>query len=512
MQSFKNGLTESLLEVRSKHKPSIIFLNPVLLLSLLIFLIFLTEASIMLVMAFLQPLNTITEALIDAFALSVILFPILYLFVFRPTRLYLTERKKAEDSLKESERRFRETLENANLIAVQLDNEGIITFANKFLLILTGWDMMDILGKNWMDIFIPDEIRNELKQFHRKNVTEGKIKIHYENEIITRKGEKCLISWNNSHLYDLDGNIIGITAIGEDITARKRVEEAYQESEERFKLMMHQSPSVIELYDGDGLQVDVNRAYEVLWNFPASHTVNKFNVLKSKEVEDTDLMKYVKEAYAGNTVKVPPYKFDPTGATEAKGKGRIRWLSTLIYPLKDKSGNVKNVVITHEDISEIKFAEEERKKLEQELLDIEERERQRIGYDLHDGLGQLLTGVSFKFASLVGKLKESLKSEAEDIADISGIINDAKTHVAQLSRGLLPLELESEGIESAIEKLASYAEKTRGISSTFTSSESFTINNEKATLHLYRIAQEAVNNAVKHSNAKHIEINLEKKG
>jgi PAS domain S-box-containing protein len=382
-QPFENGLKESLLEERLKHKPKIIFLKPVLLISILLVVIFLTEAIIMLVIEYLQPLDIITKALIDALALAVILFPTLYLLVFRPTRLYFTERRKTEDRLKESE--------------------------------------------------------------------------------------------------------------------------------ESFKLMMHQSPSVIELYGLDGLQIDVNSAYEDLWGFPAGHTVNKFNVLKSKEVEESGLMSYVKDAYAGKTVKVPEYKFDSTGATEGKGKGRIRWLSTRIYPLKDIAGNVKNIVVTHEDISEIKFAEEERKQLEQVLLDIEERERKRIGYDLHDGLGQLLTGISFKLASLVGKLKGSSKGEAEDIADVLGIINDAKTHVAQLSRGLLPLELESEGIVSAIEKLASYAEKTLGISSAVRCSESFTINNEKAVLHLYRIAQEAVNNAVKHSNARHIEINLEKK-
>jgi PAS domain S-box-containing protein len=393
-KAFDNGHTESPLEVRSKHKPTIIFLNPFLLFSIVLLLIFLTSAGTMLVTAFFQPLHTLTEALIKAFILSVILLPILYHIVIRPSRLYLTECKKTEYVLKESERRFRETLENLNLIAVQLDKDGTIIFTNNFLLSLTGWTAKEILGKNWMDIFIPEDLRDEIKQLHRDNVLKGKIIIHNVNEIISKEGEKLLISWNNSHMFDLEKKIIGTTSIGEDITDKKEIEEALKESEERFKLMMHQSPSVIELYDLDGLQIEVNKAYEDLWGFPASHTVNKFNVLKSKEVEDTGLMAYVKDAYAGKAVRIPEYKFDSTGETEAKGAGRLRWLSTRIYPLKDRAGNVKNIVITHEDISDIKFAEEERFNLTEQL-----RHSQKI-----ESIGILAGGIAHDFNNILNAI------------------------------------------------------------------------------------------------------------
>ncbi|MCD4681378.1 MAG: response regulator [Bacteroidales bacterium] len=138
----------------------------------------------------------------------------------------------------------------------------------------------------------------------------------------------------------------------EDVVIKKKSE--LMESEERFRLMLEQSPSVIELYDLTGLQIGVNKAYEVLWGFPASHTVGKFNVLKSKEVESTGLMEYVKRAYAGESVLVPEYKFNPKGPTEARGRGRVRWLNTRIYPLKDTAGIVTNIVITHEDITKVK--------------------------------------------------------------------------------------------------------------------------------------------------------------
>ncbi|HNW50290.1 MAG TPA: ATP-binding protein [Prolixibacteraceae bacterium] len=128
-------------------------------------------------------------------------------------------------------------------------------------------------------------------------------------------------------------------------------------SENLFKAIMLQSPSVIELYDLNGLQINVNRAYEELWGFPANHTVNQFNILKSKEVKKTGLIDYVMRAYNGESVQVPEYQFNSTGKTEGRGKGCTRWLNTRIYPLKDHEGNVTNIIIAHEDVTLKKQAE-----------------------------------------------------------------------------------------------------------------------------------------------------------
>jgi PAS domain S-box-containing protein len=136
----------------------------------------------------------------------------------------------------------------------------------------------------------------------------------------------------------------------------ERANEAITASQERFKAVMKQSPAVIEMYDLDGLQRSVNHAYEKLWGFPASTTLNQFNILKSGEVKRSGLIEYVMRAYNGESVKVPEYQFDSTGKTEGKGKGRKRWLSTSIYPLKDSKNQVQNIIVTHEDITEQKEA------------------------------------------------------------------------------------------------------------------------------------------------------------
>ena len=151
----------------------------------------------------------------------------------------------------------------------------------------------------------------------------------------------------------------------------------------------------------------------------------------------------------------------------------------------------------------------ERKRLEKEILEISEREQRRIGQDLHDDLGQNLTGIAFLSKVLEQKLAaRSLADEAETAAQIATLINQAIGQTRDLARGLVPVELEENGLMSALQTLASNVENQSGISCLFKCDTSVLIHDNTTATHLYRIAQEAVHNAVKHGQAKQIVINL----
>jgi diguanylate cyclase (GGDEF)-like protein/PAS domain S-box-containing protein len=136
----------------------------------------------------------------------------------------VSECKLIEEALKESERQFRGLLENMQLLSVMLDFEGVITFCNDFLLESTGWDWLDLIGRNWFDIFVPEETRKQVR-FGFKKAIDGKSKTtNSEYDILTASGERRTVSFSWSLLHDPHGNISGMAYIGEDITERKRAE------------------------------------------------------------------------------------------------------------------------------------------------------------------------------------------------------------------------------------------------------------------------------------------------
>ncbi len=137
----------------------------------------------------------------------------------------ITERKRGEAALSESERRFREMLENIQLVAFMLDTEGNVTFCNDYLLWTTGWQREEVIGRNWFEIFIPAGQREVLENIFREMLGRGKITSHLENEIQTHTGERRLISWSNTLLRNSRGEIIGTTSIGEDVTERAEAEQ-----------------------------------------------------------------------------------------------------------------------------------------------------------------------------------------------------------------------------------------------------------------------------------------------
>jgi two-component system CheB/CheR fusion protein len=151
----------------------------------------------------------------------------------------------------------------------------------------------------------------------------------------------------------------------------------------------------------------------------------------------------------------------------------------------------------------------ERKKLEKAVLDISESEQQRIGRDLHDGLGQHLTGIGFMSESLEDRLAAKDLPEAAALATkVTRRLKEAVVQTRDLAKGLFPVELKTHGIIPALQKLALNTERLFHITCYFKGEPSLRIANESVARHLYRIAQEAVFNAVKHSHGKRIYIRL----
>jgi len=149
-----------------------------------------------------------------------------------------------------------------------------------------------------------------------------------------------------------------------------------------------------------------------------------------------------------------------------------------------------------------------RQDLERALLDVSEREQRRIGHDLHDSLGQHLTSAAIAGQVLSGKLNEKGLDEARDSEVLVQLIEDGIDLARSLARGLAPVELDALGLSAALRELARTAASRSRIPCTFEVKDDLDPENSEAVIHLFRIAQEAVNNAVRHSGARAIQIRL----
>lgn len=134
------------------------------------------------------------------------------------------EDRRAAEELRESERRFREMLDTIELAAVLLDVVGMVTYCNPFLLRVAGYAKEEVVGRNFFELFAPEERRAAAARAFTTNLGRGGIGAHDEYEIVTRTGERRVILWNSTILRNAEGSILGVASIGSDVTEQRVAE------------------------------------------------------------------------------------------------------------------------------------------------------------------------------------------------------------------------------------------------------------------------------------------------
>lgn len=311
-------------------------------------------------------------------------------------------------------------------------------------------------------------------------------------------------------------------------------------SETRFRLLVEQSPLSTQVLGPDGKTVQVNRAWKKMWGLELQDVQGQ-PIFDSEELLAEELKSYLGLAFAGETVTVPPIKSVPRRGDYA---GRELWTRSIIYPVKHTDGAICEVVLIHEDITERKVAEEalrkahdelemrvkertadladayrelqqaveERTRLEHELLDITEKERHRLGLDLHDDLGQRLTGIALMMKAMEVKLAKKGLAEAADARKLHALVDQAINHAHGLAHDLASLDSQEEDIALALKALAKRAKEMFAISCRFRRTGGNASLPSTVVRQLYKIAQEAVTNGIKHGKASEVQIALANTG
>jgi PAS domain S-box-containing protein len=292
-----------------------------------------------------------------------------------------------------------------------------------------------------------------------------------------------------------DGEPWFMHGVGFDITDLKRAEEALQEERNVLSAILDTVGALIVVLDPRGRIVRFNRACERTSGFAFAQVRGKFLPDLFAHADEGDaFLGMIEELKSGRT----PADFESTWLTWNGTTRLIAWSTTV---LEGKSGQVQHIIATGIDITE-------RKHLEKAILEISGREQRRIGQDLHDGLGQHLTGIAFMSKVLEQKLTDQALPEAAEAQKIVKLVNQAINKTRELSRGLLPVMADAQGLMVALHQMAAEVEDLFNTSCRFLCPEPVIVRDVNTATHLYHIAQEAVNNAIKHAHAKHITISL----
>ena len=284
------------------------------------------------------------------------------------------------------------------------------------------------------------------------------------------------------------------------VVVRPSAEAALRESEERMRAILETAVEGIVTIDERGIIESLNPAGERIFGYRAAEVIGRnVSVLMPSPYRDEH------DTYLSNYVR--------TGKAKIIGIGR-----EVVGQRKD--GSVFPMDLS---VSEVLLANRRlftgfvrdltvRKRLESEVLEISDREQRRIGQDLHDGLGQHLTGIELMSQVLEQRLASTHSKDTVNLAAEAGKIahhvREAIGQTRSLARGLSPVVLESEGLMAALAQLAAQAEQMFQIQCRFECNRPVLVTDPAIATHLYRITQEAVSNAVKHGKARQIHIRL----
>lgn len=280
-------------------------------------------------------------------------------------------------------------------------------------------------------------------------------------------------------------------------TPRSDAVAGLRDSEERLHAVLRTAVEGIITIDERGLVETINPAAEKIFGWKAAELVgqniNRLMPMPYSREHDSYLQNYVEGGHAkiiGIGREVTGLRKDGTVFPMNLSVSEVRLSDRRLF-----AGFVRDIT--------------ERRRLEREILEISDRERQRIGQDLHDGLCQSLTGIELMSEVLEQKLARRSKEGAARVGEIASHVRDAIRQTRLMAQGLAPVTLESEGLMSGLQELATKTSRIFGIDCRFSCEGTVLVPDISIATHLFRIAQEAVSNAVKHGQASEVVIRLE---
>ena len=420
----------------------------------------------------------------------------------------ISERKKAEEALRESEQRLRQVIE-ASPIPLSIDGlDGTIEYVNRKFVETFGYEPSDLSSSaRWFELAYPDPEYRRLIQAKWTAARQQDLRANrdfgpLEVEVTCKDGTVRTVEFLGTRMGER------LLVAAKDLTERKQAEAALRTNEAMLRAFFD-SPGVprgiVELLEDDVLLVTVNSAMAVGY----SRSLEQMQLCPASQLgvdPDTLRLWIARFQESRQTGKAVSYEYFNRWVVPP------RWSFVTACHIGQAPSGVDRFAFVLVDITERKKAEATLKELPAHILEVQEAERQRMARELHDGVNQLLATTKFRLHDLEDSLPR-LKPEArEALARCRELLAEALEETRRISHALRPRVLDDLGLGAACNNLCTEFQTRTGIVVQYDSSSIVKRLPVSSELHLFRILQESLQNVAEHSGATQVRVLILQRG
>ena len=315
-----------------------------------------------------------------------------------------------------------------------------------------------------------------------------------EYTIRRRDGAELPVEWKAKRSDPEENRDVEIVHVVRDLSARIRAEVAQR----RFVTLVESSDDAILTLTPEAEILSWNSGAEKIFGYSPREAVSRRLSIISPRFVPIDMVQTVALVAGGKEI-------DPFETVCVRKNGTTVDITVKLQGMKDYYGSIASVSLIARDVTA-------RKNLDKKLREILNREQTRIGQNLHDSIGQMITGILFKTKAIEHALRvKELSPEADEIVDVKELLTATLLKLRELARGLIPATILSDGLVFTLRRLAQDTESLCDIRIGFTADPGVEIGDQLVSAELYHIVEEALNNAVKHSKCSEISIQLQRR-
>jgi len=270
------------------------------------------------------------------------------------------KRQQADEAVEKERDRAQQYLDISGVMIIVINKDKRVSLVNQKGCQVLGYSEKEILGKNWFRNFLPERMRGEVEAgFDRLIAGEVELMEYYENPVVTRSREERTIAWHNTVIRDADGRVVATLSSGEDITKRKKAEEALKNSEKFLDSVIENTPNAIWVSDEKGTIIRMNRALRDLLKIKDEEIIGKYNVLNDAQVIEQGFLPLIKSVFEkGETVSFT-LNYDTAKEKQVElAETTQRVLELVISAVKNEDGKVIHAICQEKDITERRRAED----------------------------------------------------------------------------------------------------------------------------------------------------------